>query len=42
MKDYSLSGSIVVYNKPDFTGIPVGTDDLFKTFSELEEESEEE
>lgn len=39
---YSMTGTTVVYNKPDFTGIPVGTDDLFKTFSELEEESEEE
>jgi len=39
---YSMTGTSVVYKKPDFTGIPLGTDDLFKTFSELEEETEEE
>lgn len=41
---YSMTGTSVVYQKPDFTGIATGTDDLFKTFSELDEgetESEE-
>lgn len=34
---YSMTGTSVVYQKPDFTGIAIGTDDLFKTFSELDE-----
>lgn len=38
---YSMTGTSVVYNEPDFTGIAIGTDDLFKTFSELGTEDEE-
>lgn len=32
---YSMTGTSVLYTKPDFTGIAFGTDDIFKTFSEL-------
>lgn len=37
---YSMSGTKVVYRRPDFTGISTGTDDIFKTFEQYLQQSE--
>lgn len=44
---YSMTGTKAIYNRPDFTGIETGTDDIFKTFEKylnvnVEENAEEE
>lgn len=39
---YSMTGTSVVYSAPSFTGIPTGTDDIFKTFGEITDTEEQE
>ncbi len=39
---YSMTGTNVVYRRPDFTGISTGTEDIFRTFDVKEPQEQEE
>lgn len=39
---YSMTGTKVVYRRPDFTGISIGTEDIFRTFDVKEPQEPEE